>query len=463
MFRTRWLSFRNVERRARSPATRPPALETLETRALPSFFPAVPYATGILPVAAAVSDFNGDGRSDIVTASLDNPSQSVAVLLGNGDGTFQSARHAGVGVHLQSLALGDLNRDGRTDVVLANFTRHRVSVLLGNGDGSFQPAVNYSTSLSTRSVTIADFDGDTVPDLMTAHPGSNALNLLRGNGDGTFRDAEVVSLGAGVSPTAMTVGDFNRDGRTDVATANNLGQSVSVLLGNGDGTFQAPVNYALGEGPRILTAVDLNGDTLADLVVATPSAVFVLQGNGDGTFQGPALHSSGSGLSALAVADFNQDGTPDVARVSSQLNSVTVLGAAYAVGSTPGAVAVGDFNGDGLPDLVTANNGSHNVSVLLNAADWMDLAADVGRSAAPAGGNESQSSFFVPPGPATLRPIPPPGATDAVGRTGSITVVELLDRLVAATEEAGPRFTVTSSEPGTLDRLDNSWARLELS
>jgi hypothetical protein len=299
-----------------------------------TFQSAVVYSVGQSPSSVAVGDFNGDGRLDLAVAN--SGSNNVSILLGNGDGTFQSAVESGAGESPGSVAVGDFNGDGKLDLALAgsNNGNGYVSILLGNGDGTFQPAVVYGVGLNPGSVAVGDFNGDGTLDLalIVANDGVGYVNILLGNGDGTFQTAVEYGAGAGQVPTSVAVGDFNGDGRLDLAVAAvavvGLGGSanVSILLGNGDGTFQPAMVYSDGgiyPGPVVLA--DFNGDDRLDLAVANTGDinVSILLGNGDGTFQ-PALE--------------------------------------YGAGLNPDSLAVGDFNGDGRLDLVTANG---SVSVLL--------------------------------------------------------------------------------------------------
>src|SRR2546422_886081 len=141
-----------------------------------------------------------------------------------------------VGTHPQSVAVGDFNGDGRPDLAVANFGSNTVSVLLGIGDGSFQPARTFAAGTSPLSVAVGDFNGDGRPDLAVANFGSNTVSVLLGIGDGTFQPA--LTFAAGTQPVFVAVGDLNGDGRPDLAVANTGSDNVSVLLGIGDGTFQ---------------------------------------------------------------------------------------------------------------------------------------------------------------------------------------------------------------------------------
>ena len=356
----------------------------------PLFLAAVNYSTGELgnPSWVAIADVNGDGKPDIVVANVCASScdfgGAVGVLLGNGDGTFQSVATYLTGVDEYSVAVADVNRDGHPDIVVAD--ANGVEILLGNGDGTFQPA--YNSGGSGQWVAVADVNGDGKPDLVVG--GGNDIEVLLGNGDGTFHPP--VAYGAGGSGVAaVAIADVNRDGHPDIEVAD--GNGIGILPGNGDGTFQPAVTYNAIGAPALAVA-DVNGDGKLDLVVGG-NDIQVLLGNGDGTFQ-PAMNSGTDayGPTSIAVADVNRDGKPDLVVADwfgvgcsgfNDCSSVAVLlGNGDGTFQTPvfydmsGAdswsVALADVNGDGRPDVVVTMGGEGvgpfgAVGVMLHVGD----------------------------------------------------------------------------------------------
>src|SRR5437773_56995 len=348
-------------------------------------FQAAPtYAAGTNPLAVTEGDFNRDGVPDLAVA--DSGSGTVSVLLGNDDGTFQTALAFPAGNGPESVAIGDFNSDGELDLAVTNPGSATVSVLLGNGDGTFQAPLTFGAGSGASSVALGDLNADGKLDLVVANRGFSTVSVLLGNGDGTFQAPLTISVSRA---HAVAVGDFNRDGVPDLAVANrnsgDIGRdTVSVLLGNGDGTFQAPAFFAVGGGAASVVVDDFNGDGVPDLALASPgytthhesySLVSVLLGNGDGTFHAARTFYAGGIPSSVAAGDFNGDGKVDLAVATSGSNALSVLLGngdgtfqalqIFGAGSGPVSVASGDFNRDGVPDLAVANFYSNNVSVLV--------------------------------------------------------------------------------------------------
>jgi hypothetical protein len=273
-----------------------------------------------------------------------------------------------------SVAVGDFNGDGTPDLATADFNIDKVSVLLGDGAGGFAPAIGFGlgAGISPVSIAVGDFNGDGTPDLATANEAGSKVSVLLGDGSGGF--AATASSATGTGADSVAVGDFNGDGKADLATALN---DVSVLIGDGSGGFATASTIPVGRVALSVAVGDFNGDGKPDLATANfgSNDVSVLIGDGNGAFAAtPISFAVGANPLSMTVGDFNGDGKPDVATANANSNDVSVLlgngsggfaaATSFAVGSAPLSVAVGDFNGDGKPDLATANASSNDVSVL---------------------------------------------------------------------------------------------------
>ena len=340
-----------------------------------SFAPPVSYAVGTNPFATAVADFNGDSRLDLAVAN--NLSQNVSVLLGRQDGTFEAKTDYDVGAGPYAVTIADFDSDGKQDIATSNSFSNvsNVSILLGLGDGTFQPRSDYALSefALPNSIAAGDLNGDGKPDLVTANQGGGSLSVLLNRGDGTFNSP--VNYTIGTFPTSVALADFNQDGKRDVAVSNYGGSIglVTIRLGHGDGSFSTPASYEAGPGPYALTSVDVDHDDKLDLVTGNigGSSVGVLHGNGDGTFASAVYFAAGNSPFSIAAADINADGKIDIALANNggTLNILAGNGdgsfgrpANYLVGSV--FVTVAEINNDGKPDLVSA--GSNSVIVLIN-------------------------------------------------------------------------------------------------
>ena len=334
------------------------------------------FSTGILPCAIAVADFDGDGKSDLVTA--DKMDSTASILVGNGNGTFQAKRSFQTGTWPESLAVTDFNGDGKSDLATGDRSSNTLSVLLGNGNGTFQVRRSFSTGTDPMGVTVADVNGDGKTDLASADYNSyagNTVSVLLGNGDGTFQVRTFVPTGT--VPATVAFADLNGDGKGDLVDADVADGTASVLFGNGDGTFQARHPFATGGGTVRCAAADLNGDGISDLVSAdsNDNTVSVLLGNGTGTFQARRSYATGTNPGPLAVVDFNGDGKTDLLTGDSGGNTTSVLlgngdgtfqtKRSFITGGPTHSVAVGDFNSDGVKDIVTADYSSNTASLLL--------------------------------------------------------------------------------------------------
>ena len=356
--------------------------------------PPLLYSAGLLPTGVISLDMNGDGKPDLAVAGGYGVLSyfSLTTLINRGDGTFANPASLPVLQSPYSAVAGDFNGDGHVDIATTSFTQAGgVSVLLGKGDGTFQVHVDSPTGQSPTVIAAGDFNGDGKLDLVVADstPTSQLLSTLIGNGDGTFQNNISQAL-SGIL-RSVAVGDFNGDGKLDVAAVIDGTNAVSIFLGHGDGSFAAPVQYSTGpmtQSPPYHNVLvgDFNGDGKLDLAAATDNGVAILLGNGDGTFQPfslvPSLSSVSPGDDLLALTDFNNDGKLDIVKATQTGASIinVALGngdgtfqqaAGFqvpAILSTESAV-VGDFNGDGKLDLAFASQGSSVVTILFGNGD----------------------------------------------------------------------------------------------
>lgn len=339
-------------------------------------------AVGQNPTSVVKADFNGDGIPDL--AVVNQLGDSITILLGKGDGTFQAAPNTlqlgSQGTQPVLAVVGDFNRDGNVDLAVVMANSSSIAILLGHGDATFAPAILNSQAASVPYwLVVADFNGDGIEDLAVAdsNSGSGSISILLGNGDGTFNESTVAVSGS-TSPSDLVEADFNGDGIPDLAFANgNSPNSVVVLLGNGDATFKTMPPVSIGS-LAYLAVGDFNQDGKPDIFAFDGNGTTTLVGNGDGTFSAAA----GAPLvinripQGIAVVDFNGDGKPDVALLFQDVSTVYTLlgngdgtfGAAASIslpaGAEPTSIVAGDWNGDGIPDLVAVNKNLNSVTSL---------------------------------------------------------------------------------------------------
>jgi hypothetical protein len=343
------------------------------------------------PDSVVVADVNQDGFPDLVTGNQSGPQgSSIAVLLGNGDGTLGARTYykvGGLGSYdaAATAVVGDVNGDGIPDIIAVNPGYHSVSVILGQGGGAFGPAIDYEDGLAApgggpviASVALADLNGDGRLDIVTCNPivGNSDISVLLNNGNGTFSQPMLTKLDA--SPSSLALADLGGHGTLDLVCT--IGDTIRVIPSNGDGTFgngnlNAGASYATGTHPVAVMSADLNGDGHPDLVTVNKvdNTVSVLLNNGDGTFAARADYAVGDSPTMVAVADVNGDGVPDLLTTNSQDDTVSVLlGQAhgtfagridYAVGNDPVSLALDSLTADGPLFLITANPGGQSISL----------------------------------------------------------------------------------------------------
>jgi len=331
-----------------------------------------PCMNNLSPYSTVAADFNGDGYLDI--AAVESPWNLVAIFVYQPtQGCYKQMASYTTGPSPSRAIAADFNSDGHLDLVIPNEGSNTLTLLLGNGDGTFTQST-VSVGAVPNSVVAADFNGDGIPDLAVG-TWNNSVAILLGKGDGTFTAGTNLVIGsqAQPEPVLVTAGDFNGDGKIDLAVPVSAG--VAVYQGNGDGTFGAASTVAVPVPANnwiwSLTAADLNGDGKLDLVISTginvlPNGgkVMVLLGNGDGTFSLAASAATPEVPTQLTVADFNLDGIPDIAALDLG-GTITVfvgkgdgtfLPTSYTATTTEStffqAFAVGDMDGDGRPDIL---------------------------------------------------------------------------------------------------------------
>ena len=401
------------------------------------------FPVGDSPVALVVADFNGDGIPDVATANAG--SHDVSIVLGGRDGKFRVLPQTfGAGLYPQGIAVGDFNRDGIPDLVVAQFG-NSISVMMGNGDGTFQPAQDYQGGCcSPSSVEVGDFNGDGIQDLAVTMANQASVAIFIGKPDGTFTYSKSFPVGFG--PRKVTAGDFNGDGILDLAVpvassyVSRAPDTLVVLLGKGDGTFRAFGKKSVGRfaNPFFVTAADFNGDGILDLATTNTGtdSVSIVLGKGNGKFGAPKNFPTGSvpyGTAAAALSRRTRaDGSAIVDLVSANASTAfeTVVAGSYAgltvlqgngdgtfqapqnvqAGTSPYAVAVGDFNADGVPDLATANGYSNDVSILINVTPLP-----------PANDHRAQSDSALSAATTGMSPVPADGeaAIGAVATAGN--------------------------------------------
>ncbi len=377
----------------------------------------------LIPVAnlnasIVTADFNGDGKFDLAVA-VDPPSGpgSVAVLLGNGDGTFGAPSTFAAGPFPFYLAVSDFNKDGKADLAVSNYpvtpsANGTVAVLLGDGRGGFAPAVMYTVGKGATTIVADDFTGDGNPDIVALDQGlaANSVWTLPGNGDGTFKTA--VSTPVPLASGYLSYTDFDHDGYYDLLIADQESSTMALMLGKGDGTFKAaqrftssaqalsvgliplqdgstailtpdnigndmaiyfssptgvmyaPAVQTFGKLPVAIAAGDLNGDGKPDLIIADSSgrSLYTELSQGTGGFSAPQAVPLSAAPAAIALADLNHDGYADAIVASS--NGLQVLKSSasgalsapqvFGAGENFVSVTMADFNGDGKPDAAAA-------------------------------------------------------------------------------------------------------------
>jgi hypothetical protein len=342
------------------------------------------FDAGTQPVAIVKADFNADGKPDVAAAN--NFSSEVSFLAGDGNGGFSAPVTFSVPEHPVAIATADFNKDGRADLAVAGYTDIQgsgsVSVLLGNGSGGFGAPVSFTVGQGPSSIVTGDFNNDGKTDLAVGIQLTDTVSVVFGDGLGGFSGA--ISINSGGTPRALAAADLNGDGKLDLVAANGS-NNVSVFLNNGAGGFGSATNFTVGADHGAIAVGDFNGDHKLDLVVANQSSttlqgsVSVLLGDGAGGFGAPANYDVGVSPRGIVVADFDRDGKADLAVANYFSHNVSILigdgaghfttGVGYIAGRGPESLAAGDFNLDGKIDLATSDTVWNKLVLLAGKGD----------------------------------------------------------------------------------------------
>ncbi|HTA61889.1 MAG TPA: FG-GAP-like repeat-containing protein [Bacteroidia bacterium] len=360
------------------------------------FNSSVNYPTGISPNDLVAADFNNDGKKDLVIAN--NNSDSLSLFINNGTGGFGTAINFMAGSGQSAVLSADFNKDGNADIVFCNSNVSStvidtITILLGTGTGSFGVPTNYTVTGSFNGMTtanyganpsngmaIADFNGDSIMDLVVSNINTPYVSLLLGNGVGGFSSiASFNATGGSQLITDLTAGDFNGDGKVDIAVVNQTINGGAIMLGDGTGNLASPTAFIAGYDGYGIVNADFNEDTKLDLALSSSNVYSnsdaIVLGNGMGSVGSASYFSVGSRPKGICSGDFDKDGHMDLVNANYGSKNVSIIIGSgtgifstpynFPVDSNPTAVVAEDFNGDGWLDVAVTNSSSNNITVIL--------------------------------------------------------------------------------------------------
>src|SRR5271155_1723627 len=371
--------------------------------------PIFTVTTGTNPDFVVTADFNNDNFQDFAVANFTDGTLTLYDGNPTSPGSFGTGTTIPVGAGPTWISTGFFNTKTDTtntivDLAVANQTAGTVSILHGNGDGTFtvEPLLTLPSGAGPTAIAVGDFNDDGFADLAVVNKNANTVSIFLGNGDETFQTPTTITTGN--APTSIVAEAFNPNapGIVDLAVTNSPDNTLQIFLGNGKGAFTNGVTYNTGVTPVFVASADVNLDGNLDLLVADSGAatttntvgnsVSVFLGNGDGTFILPGGtrmdFPAGTTPTSFVIADFNDDGIPDLLVTASGDDAAALmLGAGggffnapieVPVGTTPDSIATADFNGAGLPDVVMTNFGSNTASIILDSSSLIGLLSGSG-------------------------------------------------------------------------------------
>ena len=352
-----------------------------------SFTNQITYSTGSdsTPYAVAVADFNHDQQLDIVVANFD--SHNIGIFFGRGNGNFRPQITFPTGSSRpRSIAVGDFNSDKELDIVVINYGTNNIGVFLQDKNGNFANQTVFSTGYDSDpySLAVGDLNNDNKTDILVANSGTNNVGIFLGHGNGTFEMQTIFSTGINSHPHSIAIGNLNSDSYLDIAVACPGTNNIGVLLGYGDGTFTIPIMYSTGNNslPLSVAIDDFDNDNKFDIAFAKYgiASVVILFGDGNGYFSDKNktfFTSSNLNPYSIAVGDFNIDNRPDIAVVNYDFNRVDIIlnyrnysfynQITYKTNDNfyPTFVLIHDLNNDQKQDIIVVNYGGSNLGIFL--------------------------------------------------------------------------------------------------